>query len=107
MRITEKPHNKNMLQHERPKGVVLNPKAPKSIRLIQKANDKLKARIIEMKLAKRYSADIVAETGASESIIQSTWREYRDAHPEAEKVPTGNYKMVDKNRYVKKPGELI
>lgn len=96
-----------MLQHERPKGVVLNPKAPKSVKPMQKASDKLKARIIAMKLAKCYSADIVAETGASESIIQKAWKDYRAANPDAAKVPTGNYKMVDKDRYVKKPGELV
>ena len=96
-----------MLQHERPKGVVLNPKAPKRVKTIQKATDDLRKQIIKMKLEKRLSSDIVAETGASESIIQKSWKDYRASNPDAAKVPTGNYKMVDKDRYVKKPGELV
>lgn len=83
-----------MLQHNPPKGVVLNPKASKTVRPIVKASDKLKAQIIKMKLAKRYSADIVAETGASESIIQGAWKEYRAKHPEAAHVPKGNRRKV-------------
>jgi len=96
-----------MLHHNKVPNLVVNPKAAKNVKPQRKATDALRKQIIAMKLAKRLSADIVAETGASESIIQNTWKEYRKANPDAAKVPTGNYKMVDKDRYVKKPGELI
>jgi len=96
-----------MLHHNKVPNLIINPSARKGLRNQVKASSELRKRIIDMKLSKCYSADIVAETGASESIIQKVWKDYRAANPSAEKVPTGNYKMVDKDRYVKKAWELI
>jgi hypothetical protein len=96
-----------MLHHNKVPNVVVNPKTSKSLKPQKKSTVEMKAKIIKMKLAKCLSADIVAETGASESIIQNTWKEYRLAHPGTAGIPTGNRKMIDKNRYVKRAGELI
>lgn len=96
-----------MLHHNKVPNLVINPKAAKNVKPQKKATDALRKQIIAMKLEKRLSADIVAETGASESIIQNTWKEYRAANPGTAGIPTGNRKMVDKDRYVKRPGELV
>ena len=87
--------------------LIINPNAARTLKPMKKASEALRQRIVTMKLAKALSADIVAETGASESIIQNAWKEYRFANPGTAGIPTGNRKMLDRNRYVKKAGELV
>jgi hypothetical protein len=96
-----------VLHHNKVPNLIINPSASKGLKPQRKATPELRARIIAMKLAKALSADIVEQTGASESIIQKTWKDYRLANPGTAGIPTGNRKMIDKDRYVKRAGELV
>lgn len=51
----------------------------------------IKARIIELKLAKTYSGDICAQTGVSCSGVDKVWQEYRKNHPTAPCVGSGTH----------------
>ena len=51
----------------------------------------LRARIIEMKLAKACSVDIKEKLGVSSGHIEVTWGAYRKANPGAAKVGTGTH----------------
>lgn len=79
-----------MLHHNKVPNVVINPKASKKVKPQMKATAELKSEIVKLKLARVCSVDIAEKTGATDSIIQTAWKEYRKAHPGAAHVPKGN-----------------
>jgi hypothetical protein len=80
-----------MLHHNKVPNVIINPQAAKSLKKPQmKATAALKKQIVKLKLAGVCSVEISEKTGATDSIIQTAWKEYRKAHPEAAHVPKGN-----------------
>ena len=80
-----------MLHHNKVPNVVINPQAAKSLKKPQmKASPSLKKQIVKLKLAGVCSVEIAERTGATDSIIQTAWKEYRKTHPEAAHVPKGN-----------------
>ena len=83
-----------MLHHNKVPNVVINPKAPKKIKPQMKATAALKKAIVKLKLAGVCSVEIAEKTGATDSNIQTAWKEYRKAHPEAAHVPKGNRRKV-------------
>ena len=85
------PPKTNMLHHHRVPNLIINPSAPATLKKPQmKASPSLKNQIVKLKLAGVCSVEIFERTGATDSIVQKAWREYRDAHPEAAHVPNGN-----------------
>jgi hypothetical protein len=83
-----------MLHHNKVPNVIINPNAAKKIKPQMKATAALKKAIVKLKLAGVCSVEIAEKTGATDSNIQTAWKEYRKEHPEAAHVPKGNRRKV-------------
>lgn len=56
-----------------------------------KATPELKARIVELKLAKVCSVDITERLGVGYGMVDRTWQDYRKAHPGTPAVGTATH----------------
>ncbi len=83
-----------MLHHTKVPNLIINPNAAKKLKPQMKATEAMKKAIVKLKLKGVCSVEISEKTGATDSIVQTAWKEYRKAHPEAAHVPKGNRRKV-------------